>query len=346
MPATDPKPAIGAEAQPLLARLLDLSGVQMRFTAIWVALLLLIILGLIFQKRSVDITATLSILPFATFLAMASMGQAIVLMARGIDLSVPSIIMLSSTILLGVSGGQDEGLGLAIIAALGCAAAVGIVNGALIAILKLNALIVTLAVGAIVAGITIWIRQDLQAEANVPVALANFGSARYLGINSAVWITAGLALVLHLLLRRTVMGRRFEAIGVNPQSAHTTGLNVMLYQGGAYIVAGLLYGMVGVLLSGFIRNPTLEVGAPYLLAPIAAAVLGGTAISGGIGSMIAVVGASLFLIQLGQMLRIMGLSTAHQYIIEGIAIALGMWLSAFSGRFSLSAIAERIGKLR
>jgi len=337
---------MGAEPQTLLAKLSDLGGVQMRFTAIWVALVLLIILGLIFQKRSVDITAILSILPFAAFLAMASMGQAMVLMARGIDLSVPSIIMLSSTILLGVSGGQDEGLGLAIIAALGCAMLVGIVNGALIAVLKLNALIVTLAVGTIVAGLTIWIRQDLQQEANVPVALADFGSARLIGINSSVWIAAGLAVLLHLLLRRTVLGRKFEAIGVNPQSAHTTGLNVMLYQGGAYIVAALLYGMVGVLLSGFIRNPTLEVGAPYLLAPIAAAVLGGTAISGGIGSMIAVVGASLFLVQLGQMLRIMGLSTAHQYIIEGVAIALGMWLSSFGGKISLSSFGGRAGKSR
>ena len=89
------------------------------------------------------------------------------------------------------------------------------------------------------------------------------------------------------------------------------------------------------------------IGLAFVIAAyMAAAVRGGTASSGGSGSMIAGVGAALFLSQLGQMLRIMGLSTAHQYIIEGIAIALGMWLSAFSGRFRLSAIAERIGKLR
>ena len=110
----------------------------------------------------------------------------------------------------------------------------------------------------------------------------------------------------------------------------------MRYQGIAYVVAAILYGVTGVLLSAFIRNPTLEVGAPYLLAPIAAAVLGGTAISGGIGSMIAVVGASLFLVQLGQMLRIMGLPTSYQLIIQGVAIALGMWLSAVNIRGRLS----------
>lgn len=320
--------------KPSFAMVADMAGIQMRFTAIWVALVLLMLLGLIFMSRSVDPTAILSILPFAAFLAIASMGQAIVLMARGIDLSVPSIIMLSSTMLLGVSGGSDDSLFLAIVVAIACATVVGIVNGLLIAVLKLNALIVTLAVGAIVSGITIWYRQTLKAEATVPVALADFGGERFLGINSSVWIAAALAILLAVLLRRTRFGRNFEAIGVNPSAAHTSGLEIMRYQGGAYVLAAILYGVVGILLSGFIRNPTLEVGVPYLLAPIAAAVLGGTAISGGIGSMIAVVGASLFLIQLGQMLRIMGLATSYQLIIEGIAIALGMWLSSLGGRRS------------
>ncbi len=92
-------------------------------------------------------------------------------------------------------------------------------------------------------------------------------------------------------------------------------------------VAGFLYGVAGILLSAFIRNPTLNVGDPYLLAPIAAAVLGGTAITGGIGSMVAVAGAALFLTHLGQMLKMLGLSTAFQFIIYGVAIALGMALA-------------------
>ena len=88
-----------------------------------------------------------------------------------------------------------------------------------------------------------------------------------------------------------------------------------------------LYGIAGILVSAFIRNPTLRVGEPYLLAPIAAAVLGGTALSGGIGSMVAVAGAALFLTQLGQMLQMLGLSSALQFVIEGVAIALGMAVS-------------------
>ena len=111
------------------------------------------------------------------------------------------------------------------------------------------------------------------------------------------------------MLRKTTIGRRFSAVGANPRAALIAGISLPVYQIAAFAVAGLLYGVAGILLSAFIRNPTLDVGDPYLLAPIAAAVLGGTAISGGIGSMVAVAGAALFLTHLGQMLKMIGLPT-------------------------------------
>jgi ribose transport system permease protein len=142
------------------------------------------------------------------------------------------------------------------------------------------------------------------------------------------------------------MGRRFCAAGANPRAAWVAGVNVSSHKLAAYIAAGLFYGIVGILLSAFIRNPTLRVGEPYLLAPIAAAVLGGTAISGGIGSMIAVSGAALFLTQLGQMLKMLGLSSALQYIIEGVAIAFGMALAGLNlqqTRLGLKRMRNRFG---
>lgn len=300
---------------------------QMRFIAIWLALAVLLVLGAIFLPRSVQFSALQSVLPFAAFLTIAAMGQAIVIMARGIDLSVPATVTLASTVLLGVSNGADANIFIAVIAALCAAVLVGAVNGFFIAVLRLNALIVTLAVGAIVGGITLWYRQSLQAEATVPRALADFGGARYLGLNSSVWIALILAILATVILRKTIIGRNFEAIGANPEAARASGTEIMRYQAGAYVSAALLYGIMSILISAFIRNPTLEVGGPYLLAPIAAAVLGATSVNGGIGSMFAVLGAALFLTQLGQQLRLMGLETSYQMIIQGIAIALGMWLS-------------------
>jgi ribose transport system permease protein len=157
--------------------------------------------------------------------------------------------------------------------------------------------------------------------------LANFGSAWFLGIPSSVWIVAGLTVVIAVLMKKTTVGRRFEAVGANPRASYATGIEIVRYQAGSFVVAGLLYGITAIILSAFIRNPTLEVGAPYMLGPIAAAVLGGTAVNGGIGNMFAVAGAALFLIQLDHSLKMLGVPTSYQLIIQGGAIAIGMWLS-------------------
>jgi ribose transport system permease protein len=316
------------KATPSLAR----PRVQLRFLAIWIALAILLLGCMIFVPRSVSLMTFRLNLPFIAFLAIASMGQALVLMARGIDLSVPGIIAMSSALILGVSGGSDDRLWLAIALALLAATGLGLLNGLLVAVLKLNALIVTLATGAIVTGITLWYRQGFAAEAKVPDELAEFASSRPLTITLSAWVAIIIAILLTLLLKRTPYGRRFEAVGANPSAAYATGVEIMRYQVSAFAVAGLLYGIVAVLLSGFIRNPTLEVGNPYLLAPIAAAVLGGTAMSGGIGSMIAVFGAAIFLMQLDQAAKMLGLATSWQLVIQGTAIAAGMWLSEATSR--------------
>jgi ribose transport system permease protein len=317
---------------------------QMRFLAIWLALIALLIVSALVAPRSLLPSSLAAVLPLAAFLAIAAMGESIVLMARGIDLSIPAIVTLSSTIVLGFSRGRDEGMLVAIVAALGFAVGVGLINGLLVAGLRLNALIVTLAVGAMTSGATLWYRESLPAESRVPPALADWGGSRIAGLNVSVWVAALLVAILTIVLRKSTIGRWFSAVGANPRAAWIAGLNVSAYQVAAFAGAGFLYGVVGILVSAFIRNPTLLVGDPYLLAPIAAAVLGGTAITGGIGSMVAVAGAALFLTQLGQLLKILGLSTAIQLIIQGVAIALGMALAEWNRlRFTLRHFARRGG---
>ena len=300
---------------------------QIRFTAIWLAFGALLLLSAIIAPRSLLPSTFLAIIPLAAFLAITAAGEAIVLMSRAIDLSIPAILTLSSTIVLGYSSGHEEYLFGAVVVALLFAIAIGLVNGFLVAVLKLNSLIVTLAVGAITAGATLWYRESLPAESRVPPMLADWGGSRLFGLNVSVWVAALLVAVLTMLLRKTTIGRRFAAVGANPRAAWIVGINVPAYQIAAFAVAAFLYGVAGILLSAFIRNPTLDVGNPYLLAPIAAAVLGGTAITGGIGSMAAVAGAALFLTHLGQMLKMLGLSSAFQFVIQGVAIALGMALA-------------------
>jgi ribose transport system permease protein len=336
--AADP----GARSAPVSRRF----RLRTRFAAIWIAMLGLIVFCAIVAPRSLLPSTFLAIIPLAAFLAIAAIGETLVLMVRGIDLSIPAVVTLSSTIVLGFSGGHDEAILVAICGALLFATLIGLINGILVAVFELNALIVTLAVGAITTGATLWYRNTLPQEARVPPGMADWGDARFIGVNYAVWVVAALAVLLDVVLRKTTIGRRFSAVGANPRAAWIAGINIAAYQTAAFAAAAFLYGVAGILISAFIRNPTLKVGEPYLLAPIAAAVLGGTALSGGIGSMVAVAGAALFLTQLGQMLQMLGLSSALQFVIEGLAIALGMALSGidfsylttlFSGRGAPSA---------
>src|ERR1700752_1109118 len=113
-----------------------------RFSAIWIPMLGLIVFCAIVAPRSLLPSTFLAIIPLAAFLAITAIGETLVLMARGIDLSIPAVITLSSTIILGFSGGRDDAMLAAIVAALFFSIVIGVINGLLVAVFELNALIV------------------------------------------------------------------------------------------------------------------------------------------------------------------------------------------------------------
>jgi ribose transport system permease protein len=130
-----------------------------------------------------------------------------------------------------------------------------------------------------------------------------------------------------LLLRYTALGRRFQSVGANPTAAWVAGIHVNRYVIFAYVTAGLLYGLSGTLLASFIRSPSLGLGDPYLLSPIAAVVIGGASLTGGLASAISTWGAAFFLTQLNQMLSVLHLPPALQFVAFGAAIVVGMVIS-------------------
>jgi ribose transport system permease protein len=263
-----------------------------RSVAIWGALALLLAVSAVVAPTSVSGSSLSDIAPFAAVLALVALGQVLVVMTGGIDLSVPAVVTLVGTLIVGISQGSDTAAVQAIVVALVVATAVGLVNGGLVVVLGLNPLVVTLAVGSIVSGVTLWYREGVAQEASVPGAVANFGTHRFLGLNVLVWLALLLGIVLTVVVTRTATGRRFQAAGTNPRAAWIAGVPVTRYTIVAYASAGLIYGLADALLAAFLRNPNLDVGTPYLLAPIAAVVLGGAALSGGIASIPATIASS------------------------------------------------------
>jgi ribose transport system permease protein len=298
-----------------------------RYIPVWVANAVLIIVILFIAPSTLSRTSFSAVLPLTSFLAMATLGQMLVIMTGGIDLSVPGVMTLAAMITVGVGSRSDDRLILAIVTALAMGGAVGLANGFFIGVFKLNALIVTLAVGQVVRGIGIEYAAGVANEASVPANFSSWSTSQALGISWIFWVGIGVTVALALLLRYTAAGRRFQSVGANPMAAWIAGIHVNVYIVFAYAVAGMLYALAGVLLAGFIRSPTLSLGTPYLLSPIAAVVIGGASLTGGLASVPSTWAAAFFLTLLNQTLRVLGLSTALQFVAFGLAIVGGMVIS-------------------
>ena len=298
-----------------------------RYIPVWIAIVVLVLVVLVIAPATLSAASFTAVLPLTSFLAIVSLGQMLVIMTGGIDLSVPGIMTLAAIITVGVAGGSNDKLGLAILVALGAACLVGLVNGLLVGVLKLNAIIVTLAVGQIVRGVAIANAGRLANGSPVPELLSNWATEQFLAVNWIFWVGIIVTLGLALLLLYTEWGRRFQSVGANPLAAWIVGIRVNVYIVFAYVGAGLLYGLGGILVAGFLRTTSLSLGDPYLLAPIAAVVIGGASLTGGLASAISTWGAAFFLTLLSQTLRVLHLSSALQFVAFGIAIIGGMVIS-------------------
>jgi ribose transport system permease protein len=298
-----------------------------RFLPIWLATAVLAVVAAISAPAALQHTAFAYVLPYMTILAMAALGQMLVIMQAGIDLSTAGVISLGGNLLVGVSVGANHGLALGLLACIGLGAVVGLVNGILVGILRLNPLIVTLAVGQIVLAYTVKYSRQVTNASQVPETLSSWAGRMPLGISAVFWAGAAITLAVSLALRYTAAGRRFQAVGANPRAAWMTGLHVRTHVVFAYTAAGILYGLAAVLLAGIRINIDPQFGASYLLAPIAAVVIAGASLSGGLASATSTWVAAFALTFLTQMLLILGLSPAMQFIVFGAAIIVGMLIS-------------------
>ncbi len=298
-----------------------------RFLPVWLAAAALAIVAAIIAPAALQHTSWAYVLPYMTILAIAALGQMLVIMHAGIDLSTPGVISFGGNLIVGVSVGANHRLALGLLACIGLGAGVGLVNGLLVGIVRLNPLIVTLATGQIVFAWNLRYARQVTNSTAVPDALSSWAAEKPLGISSVFWTGAAITVAVALLLRYTAAGRRFQAVGANPRAAWMAGLRVRMHVVFAYTAAGVLYGAAAVLLAGIRINVDPAFGAAYLLAPIAAVVIAGASLSGGLSSATSTWVAAVALTFLTQMLLILGLKPGMQYIVFGAAIIVGMLIS-------------------
>jgi ribose transport system permease protein len=289
-----------------------------------VALVLLVLAGMLFAPSSLNKGAVLGMLPFAAVLAIVALGQTLVVMQGGIDLSIAGSVSLVIVIITHEAYGNDARVLPAALAALVVAVLAGFLNGLLIGRLGLNAIVATLGTNALLYAGVLGVSGGTPRQTTD--LLASIADGDVLGIPNAVYFAVFAVAVTTVAVKRTVAGRRFEAVGANGAAAWTTGLFVTRHRAGGYVWAQVLYWLGGLLLAGIINKPTAYQGDSYLLASVAAVVLGGTSLLGGRGDLVATALAALFLTQLDQFVLALGVTFAVQTLTQAAALAIGVAL--------------------
>jgi ribose transport system permease protein len=291
-------------------------------TVIVIGTAALFLFSWIVEPNSTSHGSITGMLPFAAVLAIAAIGQTLVVQQGGIDLSVPGMISLTVVIMTHVPAGDSGKLPQALLLAYGCAIAAGLLAGTIVSVVGITAIVTTLGMNALLYGVNLQISHGLTSTTTH--GLQNFAEGSVLGVQTPVVIAIVITALVGLIVKRTIIGRRFEAVGANPRAARAAGLEPTRYQIGAYVGANLMYCSAGVLLAGIISSPSAFQGDTYLLPSVAAVVLGGTSLLGGRGSVVATAVGALFISQLDQFVLTAGVDSAVQYLVQAGALALGI----------------------
>src|SRR5690242_5627699 len=263
-------------------------------------------------------------LPFASALAIAALGQTLVVMQGGIDLSVAGGFSLYVVIVTKYPAGDSTRLWPAIGIAFLAAIAAGLVNGWLVGRMRLNPIVATLGTNALLFGAVLWYTAGIPTTTTA--RLARVGGGTWLGIPAPVYFAVAATALVAVVVKKTPIGRRFEGVGANEVAARTAGLRVRRHRTSAYVWAQLLYCLAAIMHAGIVNQPTAYEGNNYLLPTVAAVVLGGTSLLGGRGNLVATTLAALFLSQLDQFVLALGVSYATRTLVQAGALAVGVAL--------------------
>ena len=269
----------------------------------------------------------LTIVDQVSVTAIMAIGMTMVIIGGGIDLSVGSLMALASVLaalIMRRLGGQGDISEVVFIAgsltAIAACAGIGGITGGLVTRFDVPPFIVTLAMLLIMVGLAT--KLSANQTIGLPPSVGWLGRERLLGVPNPVFVMAGLYVIAHLVMTRTVFGRWLYAVGGNEKAAHLCGISVRRVRTITYVVSGALAGLGGVILTSTLTSGNYKLGAGYELIVISAVVVGGTSLSGGQGSMISTLLGSLIIAVIRNAMNLAGLRGEDQPMVLG-AVILG-----------------------
>ncbi len=254
-----------------------------------------------------------------------AIGMTFVLISNEIDLSVGSIANLSGTIMAGLMVRNGLSPALAITLGLGLGTLLGVVNGAVVAYIKVPSFVATLAMMITARGLSL-VYSNARPINELPDSILYIGRNYVFGVPILVIIAIVLVLVAAFILTKTNYGRHIFAVGGNAESARLSGIHITKTKLSVFAISGFCASLAGMVMIMRLASSQPTMGDGLELDAIAAAVLGGTSISGGKGFVLGTVIGGLFLVFLTNGFNIFGLSSFWQQVFKGVILVLAVSL--------------------
>ena len=295
------------------------------------ALILIVVLAILvlitgtIEPEYLSVSGVRNTLLQAAPLGILAGAQTILMLTGGIDLSVTMIATGSAYV---AANQSPHGAIIAILLGMVVGLVAGSANGVGITVFRVNPLIMTLAMSGIMLGLfTAWTQTILQGSTQVGPVIKVIGTGSFFGnrIPYSVLVWAIIAVLLIWLLKRSGWGRLLYAVGDNEIAVRLAGVRVWQVRISAYIVAGVLGSISGILLAARTGAVDLQLANAFLLPSVAAAVIGGTSIFGGVGGYTGTILGALILSVLNSMLTFLNVGQAIQQVVYGSIVLILAW---------------------
>jgi ribose/xylose/arabinose/galactoside ABC-type transport system permease subunit len=326
----------------------DLAGwLKLAFVRLGVLPFLLIVALVVFTSLSgnfLTVNNLLNVARQSTYLTMVALGQMLALLTGGFDLSVGTILAVTSVVgalaMSGVFAAYPDMIWLAILAGVfagfGAGLAIGIVNGTGVALFNVSPFMMTLGLASVGFGIALYLTGGVPVY-GIPSTFGEvFGFGRLFGIPAPIYITAIFVAIMYVVLNWTPFGRYLYAVGGNLKASRLSGINTRMTLFLAYVLCAALTSIAGLMLTARLETGEANIGSAMPLESIAACVIGGVSLRGGVGKLSNVVLGAIFI---GLVQNGMNLARIDSYL-QTVVIGVLLILAVVADQFRLKLIAE------
>lgn len=277
-----------------------------------------------------DLVNFFNILEANSYRMLLAIGMMLVIASGAIDLSMGSVLSLSSVI-LAVSLHAGLPSWLCIILGLFAGAALGAINGAIISITKINAFIITLGTAFLFRGLSLIITQGTPIT-KLPKTFRSFGSGELWGLETGVFFALGMVLIIYVIFYKMKWGHYVSSLGGNAEALRRCGIKTARYRIGVFAAAGFLAALAGIIITARLNSAEANAGLNMEMDAICAVIMGGTLLHGGKGNVIGTVIAVFLLGMIRNSLTLLSISSYYQQFITGAILLLAVIAAEYRER--------------